>query len=121
VLSKANEDDAMLNLARNGTAISFKPIDGTYPDWRRIIPTLADEDKVAQFNPKLLLSFTKASDMMNLGQPVVTHNGAGPALVTYRDTFSFGVVMPRKALQEGRRAAPAWVTPVDLNKVELAA
>lgn len=96
----------------NSPTITFEAIDGTFPDWRRVVPKETNGE-VAQYNPVLLASFSKAKKTLGLNSPdmvTVTHNGPGPALVTFggeSDNY-FGVIMPFRAQFEAIKQSPAW-------------
>lgn len=71
------------------------PVDGVYPDWRRVIPT-AVSGEVAQFNVDVLAKLAaanKALGMKNHGCLIIEHNGKGPALVKLQ-SGCVGVAMP---------------------------
>ena len=84
-----------------------KPIDGTFPDWRRVVPTKVTGE-VAQYNPALLVKLQKAGEVFDHNIPSVGYNGDGPALVTWADTL-FGVIMPMRRAAEA--ALPLWFSP----------
>lgn len=90
-----------------------KPIDGHFPDWRRVVPSSVD-GKLAHFNPHYLAEFDKVAEIL-LANPrrgsvtEVAHNGGGPALVTFPgelETTTFGVIMPKRAAPS--MFAPSW-------------
>ena len=93
-----------------GTSVIFAPIDGTFPDWRRIIPKETD-GKPAQFNPAYVGYFAKVTKALGQGQTAFAYNGDGPALVTFGDDIDgFGVLMPMRINREIPTRAPAWAT-----------
>src|SRR5208283_5211289 len=65
---------------RLNNALVFKPIDGTFPDWRRIVPRKIDGE-AAQFNPALLTRLQKAGVLFDCQIPAIAHNSDSPALV----------------------------------------
>ena len=79
--------------------ISFTPIDGTYPDWRRVIPSKFS-DELSQFDPKYVFEAHKASEKLhgkNNVNTVLRHNGVNGAMlyhVDHNDTFT--IIMPRR-------------------------
>lgn len=95
--------DGKVTLTLDGVSVSSGVIDGTFPDYRRVIPATTD-GALAQFDPSQLITFQKAAALVD-GSPVPTlhHNGDAPALVTIkttddRDAFEiFGVLMPCRA------------------------
>lgn len=88
-------------------------IEGTFPDWRRVIPAITGKptntsygvDKLAKFGP-----VARSRDARNA--PLVVHDsedGRGPALVlTSRNDFA-GVMMPVVHNAPWPRSAPAWL------------
>ena len=82
------------NMIRQSLAdIPFEPIDGTFPDWRRVFPTEIT-NTVQQFNLKLLAKFEKISRYLK--QPVfITHND-GPCPVTFADENLTCLMMPMR-------------------------
>ena len=97
-------------------AIIFSPVDGVFPDWRRVLPE-ETSGEVAQYNSALLATLDKAAKIAfgaryaNNASPhgTVAHNGGGPAIVawSWSETF-FGLIMP---FRSGCKSpiVPAWV------------
>jgi hypothetical protein len=100
------------------------PIDGTFPDWRRVIPDKVN-GKVAQFNPALLVRLQKAGDLFNDYRPrrneaykanmQLWHNGDSPAFVTWPDSPLFGVAMPHRGSSSPFQL-PEWFVPIEKAK-----
>lgn len=93
-----------------GASIVFSPIDGTFPDWRRLVPK-AVSGETAQFNPAYVGDFAKVAKALAAKGHCVTiaHNGNGPALVSFGDDIDgFGLLMPRRA--QASEKAPDWAT-----------
>lgn len=92
-----------------------KLIDGTYPDWRRIVPKDAS-NAPAQFNPLYLADFAKAmkqaSDSKN-PLPIINHNGENAALVELGDIGAgnlwLGVIMPMREKANRGLPSTAWL------------
>ena len=93
-----------IELARRGDAWQlgdtlFRPIDGTFPAWNRVMPDLTAKGELAQFDSGYLESFRKAAALIGgrASHPHLHHCGASPALVTFsgRDDI-FGLCMPRR-------------------------
>lgn len=95
----------------DGLKIGFTPIEGTFPDWRRIVPS-ETSGEAAQFNAAYLNDFAKASKMLGGDtRPVLAHNGDGPGLVSFHsDIDAFGVLMPFRASIVPTKP-PAWLYP----------
>lgn len=106
VLSKKGDNMA---IEFNGERIEFLPIDGTFPDWRRVIPSKISGD-TAQFNPALLSRLSAAKKIFGETELItIAHNGSAPAVVSFgADTKNaFGIVMPFRAVAEP--CVPKWV------------
>jgi DNA polymerase-3 subunit beta len=92
--------------------ITCQPIDGTYPDWRRIVP---DElsGETAQFNPAYIADMGKIGDLLigkrkNSLSAHIHHNGEAPAAITFPEVDdSFAVLMPIRA-HHSDNGAEAW-------------
>jgi len=114
ILSKA-EGGALSIQCADGTAITFKPIDGCFPDWRRVVPNCPDREEDAkthniQFDPALLAKLWKAADILDGRAPNMARNGTGPALVHFADENAFGIIMPQHSAEgTQKKRAPAWI------------
>jgi hypothetical protein len=117
------------------SAVSFAPVDGTFPDWRRVVPgasasassqwepltpdrLIKSGNEVNQFDPALLARLQRAGQDLELGKtPYVHHPVPGnPSVVTWtghRDAL--GVIMPIRGTDEPW-AAPQWVTSTSAPK-----
>jgi len=99
-----------IHLTRTGDVwtlgdVTFKPVDGTFPDWRRVVPsqkTISEDlGKLAQFNPAYLADMGKVSKALSPARqnimPVIHHMGSGPAMVTFpgREDL-FCLIMPMR-------------------------
>lgn len=103
--------DGRLTIAYNFCDLTFMPIDGIYPNWRRVIPRKKASGKLAQFDLELLAVFRKFSAALELGEPFIAHNGKeAPAPVWWpgRDHV-LGVIMPCKAIDAIDTVPPEWV------------
>lgn len=101
-----------LTIAHDFVDVTFAPIDGIYPDWRRVIPRTPMSGFIAQFNLKLLADFAKFGAALDHGSPFVAHNGSqAPAMVWFPGApHCFGTIMPLVLPNEMGRAAPEWAT-----------
>lgn len=98
-----------LTIAFGLTDITFAPIDGVYPNWRRAVPAGQASGKLAQYNLKQLADFRKFAESLGLSDPFIAHNGEGPAMVWYPgQDHCFGIVMPIKLTDEAGRVSPEW-------------
>jgi len=82
----------------------FTPIDGTFPDYSRIIPTSVSGE-TAQFNPEYVASLGKANKLLGGSAENVTigYNGDKPALVTgsgFKAHNALAVIMPLRSAKE---------------------
>lgn len=81
----------------------FTPIDGTFPEYSRIVPT-GVSGETAQYNPEYVAALGKANKLLG-GQNLATigYNGDSPALVTgqgYKNHNAFAVIMPMRSAKE---------------------
>jgi hypothetical protein len=116
------------------SALSFAPVDGDFPDWRRVVPgasasassqwepltpdRLIKSGGVNQFDPALLARLQRAGQDLELGKlPFVHHPVPGnPSVVTWPGhAGAFGGIMPVRVADEPW-AAPAWVTSTSAPK-----
>lgn len=84
-------------------------IDGTFPDFHRVVPAIPQGAKAAwgQYNGHDLVAFLKcAVDSRQAHLSIFTVDTAGPALVRGTDNDWFGVVMPRRSASAP--AFPDW-------------
>lgn len=99
-----------LSLEYVGLSVSFLPIDGSFPDWRRVVPA-STNGEIAQFGFKVLEKLAKVAKALgqDSGALGIAHNGAGPALVDLNvdDGAAFGVIMPRHI--SAPQGLPGWV------------
>ena len=124
----ANKEGKVTLTSPSGTSRTFQAVDGTFPDWKRVVPQhyqrpCHDPEKAAnngaievnQFDPALLAKLAKFHSLMS-GQrqavPVLHHGEKGyPIPVTFpgidATCQAFGVLMPHRATDEAF-ALPAW-------------
>ena len=101
-----------LTLTHKDGTRGFKAIDGTFPNWRRVIPQKFSGE-VAQFNPKTMMRLVKVGEILNGDKqiPITAHNGAGPALARWGTTGcvanAFGLIMPFRGCTP---EMPEWFT-----------
>jgi DNA polymerase-3 subunit beta len=78
--------------------IACQPVDGTFPDWRRVIPTGDLSGDVAQFNPAYVADMGKIGKLLGGKSSLeahLHHNGQSPAGVTFPlYPSAFAVLMP---------------------------
>lgn len=76
-------------------------IDGTYPDWRGIIPEMKPTDTTRAFNRKYLAGFGDNIQITEASE-------ASPHIVHTDDKNFLGVLMP---MRTDRRVMPEWLSP----------
>jgi len=92
-------DDGRLTFEHAGESFGGSRIDGTFPDYRRIVPQNVSNE-VAQYNPAYLADFAKARKELGgdrTTSPVVRYNNESPAIVDFAYGTGFqavGVLMP---------------------------
>jgi DNA polymerase-3 subunit beta len=91
------DDDGEYSLSNGITKIGFRPLDGRFPDYRRIIPAMPT-GVTAHYDLGLLADFQKVGAMLARTSrriwPHVHHNGDGNALITIQGLPQFiGVIM----------------------------
>ncbi len=104
-------DDGKWTMVANGARLPFEPIDGKFPDYRRVIPTKEPEGIAAQFNPELLMRFKKAAKALGAKfSPIVHHDiPEHSALVTIPSFPDFaGVIMPLRT-DKADMFRPSWM------------
>ena len=110
-LVKREDDDARrYHLERHdGSAVSFLAIDGTFPDWRRVVPRKYD-GAPAHFDVSLLARAVKIKKALGCSfenELDFTHNGDDPALVSFglNAPNAFAVIMPYRGIDA---MLPEW-------------
>jgi DNA polymerase-3 subunit beta len=100
-----------------GGTVAAAAVEGTFPDWRRVIPQSEPSGVAAQFQAQYFDAFRDAMAILSGGktdaQPRVAHNGDNPAIVDLGDTGAvqaFGVLMPLRIKREFLTRAPAWAS-----------
>jgi DNA polymerase-3 subunit beta len=102
--------------------VGFDPIDGTFPDWRRVVPA-GTSGESAMFNGRYVGDLAKANKILGGNEiPGLCQSGPNPALVTFSQGAGdvLAVLMPDgqdiKALRD--RAAGLAVTITGKRPVE---
>lgn len=81
--------------------VSCQPVDGSFPDWRRIVPGDMSGE-MAQFNPSYVADMGKMGEMLTGKRKAgsglsahIHHNGEAPAAVTFPGCEdAFAILMP---------------------------
>lgn len=90
--------------------VAFQPVDGSFPDWTRIIPTAPDALVAAHYQPQYIVALGKMAQALRDGKKDAAcafrlhQNGENPALVTFPHSDSTAprtdccaVLMPMRA------------------------
>jgi DNA polymerase III sliding clamp (beta) subunit (PCNA family) len=97
-----------LTIAYGAERIGFKPVDGTFPGWRHVVPALpTGETKPAQFSPSNVSRLADVGARLGYGAMCLHHNGYNPTLVDWQgNTDTVAVIMPYRLAIEPKH--PAW-------------
>lgn len=117
-----------LAIRYDGVSYGFTPIDGTFPDWRRVVP-MKFTGEAGHFNPEYVLDFTKAARIATGKRDAAARmqqNGpSDPALAAFYlerdDLEGFGVLMPMRGPDIGETTRPAWIDVPTAPEVDEAA
>ena len=78
--------------------LSCQPVDGTFPDWTRVVASREPNGKPAQFNPAYVADMGKIAKLLTgskTGYVHFHHNGDAPCGVTFPGCDdAFAVLMP---------------------------
>lgn len=118
------DDCADVEIDHGGGRYASPCVHGSFPDWRRVLPTTAT-GKPGDFNAAFLADFQKMAALLGAKEapPVVHHNGDDPALVSWlpksapAGVEAFGVICPIRRPQgiNPSTVVPAWAS---LNREE---
>lgn len=99
-----------LTISHDLLDVTFHPIDGTFPDWRRVFPHDPVTGQIGQFDFEKLATFKKFSKEIGITNPFLALNGeAAPALVWFSGCpHIVGMIMPMRMQDELRHEVPAW-------------
>lgn len=77
-----------------GAVMGAKLYDDAFPDYRRVVPR-EYSGEIAQFDPARFAAFAAVAKILGDRAVLVSHNGEGPALVTFAaEPRCYGVLMP---------------------------
>lgn len=79
-----------------GSLHMLPTINGTFPDWRRILPSQPASNEPGHFNYDLLALIKKASKQLGGQGAHVLHNGENATLVDLGIDNAFAIVMPMR-------------------------
>jgi len=103
-----------------GETMGTNAVDGSFPDFRRIIPSKPHSNVPAQFNASYIEDFAASGRMLSNAkdarQPVISHDDGNPALVNWyfgegQGLEAFGVLMPIRVKDHHHKPAPSWALP----------
>lgn len=83
-----------------GQSIQAPAIDGTFPNYGRVLPADYDTQTPAQYDPDNTILFKKAAKLLGAGSIYIHQNGQDPAIVRIGDEKHdlayncFGIIMP---------------------------
>lgn len=102
--------DAALELELDGAFHKFLPVDGTFPDWRRVVPQETSGVLKMNINGDYLASVFAFGKALDLGLPIPHWNDEDPAAFTFaRDPDTLLVVMPMRVKDRADYALPDFV------------
>lgn len=105
------ESNTRLTIAHEFVDVTFNPIDGTFPDWRKVVPPGQPSGVLAQFNLDHFATLKKFAKQVGLPNPFIAHNGPEPAFTWFAGHANvFGVIMPMRIEGDPERLAPDWAT-----------
>lgn len=75
--------------------VHFRPIDGNFPDWKRVIPS-GINNEIGQYDPKYIGEFGRIAKLIGKksGKIHIYHNGQDAAHIALGIPDYFGVLMP---------------------------
>lgn len=107
-LAGARAQEIEIDLAANKIGqISFQPVDGTFPDWRRVVPTgeempsskpeLNDGAEHVHFNHAYIGDLAKMGKILGGASMLHPRSASHPCLVTFGERADcFAVLMPMR-------------------------
>lgn len=108
----SEDQGRMLRFNYANQSHGFEPIDGTYPDWRRVLPSQYPDEgngmEGVTFDTSYLDMFAKASKLLGLSKPKWFPNGGAPCWVSLGDEKALGVIMPMRSGLDAM-SRPSWV------------
>lgn len=72
----------------------FRPTEGRFPDYRKVIPTGEPSGEIGHFDPEKLLKAFKAVSSHSGSSPVLQMNGRGPGIYASSNQECMALVMP---------------------------
>jgi len=108
------QDEKTLTLEHDGIGLTFAPIDGQFPDWRRTVPRGPFSDNPAQFNLAYMSDFAKFAKLLSLPAPFVRHDTLHtPACIEFGGyPHIVALQMPMRVEGHAVHAVPDWAHSV---------
>lgn len=104
---------ATISLTQYGKVISGKAVEGLYPDWRRVIPSVITGEQRLSIFLKDLDKIAKACTLIN-DRPTrivnVLHNGNGTCVTDTKNDNFIVVISPVKEEFLSNYSRPSWVS-----------
>ena len=76
-------------LAYGAARVAFKPIDGIFPDWTRVVPAVPEQRQIAHYQPQYIAALGAMAKALRPGEKdagltfTLYQNSDAPALVTF--------------------------------------
>lgn len=106
------ENHIKIKLALDGTIIECRPIDGKFPDYRRVFPEKTSGE-TGNFNGEYLADFDKICQKITGNKnaiALISHNGLSAALVDFQDENCIAVICPLRETTLTSIIKPLWVS-----------
>jgi DNA polymerase III beta subunit, central domain len=96
-----------ISIAFCGQTYSSRPIDGTFPDWRHVLPKGGYDVVHSHFDPDIVNDFRLLARALDIPKPEIAPNDSGPAYVRFgAENDIIGVIMPMRSAVNPAR--PTW-------------
>jgi hypothetical protein len=107
--SGVSGEEMTIKTADGGT-FGFAPIDGTFPNWRAVVPRATTGEASNGYEPKHVAALVAAGNVSGAGRPDISYNGETAALMVYPRNNALGVIVPMRG-GCGPVTAPEWAAP----------
>lgn len=111
---KVSTKDGIAVLGDKASLGTCEAIDGTFPEWRRVVPTPKKTGCSASFQARYLGSFGPLANWLSSSDQgplrVSSDDDSGPALVQFMSDRAFGVIMPVRWGGANYGKLPAWMS-----------
>jgi len=112
VIFTFNEETNIWTMKSNSISVNFKPGEGKYPDWRRVLRTKnldLENAKPVHFNPEYLMDFVKQAKILgchknNLCPFIDTINDTESGRITFQGLANYvAICMPVRVIRNGEK------------------